>query len=242
MLLGLPGLLDHLGVKVKTVEGLLVGATNSVVGSDALVGSVVVDGEGAVRAHELGHRGVVVLRDLLAMQSLFYVTLLGSHHARRDELRAGGGALIASRVDAEAVDDFAADLERSAEEVLVLLDLVLAHVDLGQAQCALLDRSRRHRVTLVVAHAHQVRGDMLHLCLSYFGPGIGGTRCEFDQGVIALATLRHRASFMLVGAGALARLRELVPEELVEMLVLFGSLQRLAVDLVFRVRASPLSS
>lgn len=66
-LLSLTSLLHTVYLIVKALEGLLAHLADSFEGVFALVHTVVVDGEGTLRAHELGNCRVVVVADLLAI-------------------------------------------------------------------------------------------------------------------------------------------------------------------------------
>ena len=92
---------------VEAVKGLLVDGTNRFISATSLVRSVVVDGEGALRAEELRHGGVVLVRDLLAVQGGLNVGHI-LHNARggnfRSSLRDGIGIDYKTLVGAILVD------------------------------------------------------------------------------------------------------------------------------------------
>ena len=124
--------LDALDLRVEAVQGLLVDGAVHLVGGGALVRGVVVNREGALRAEELGHRRVVVLRDDLAVQrGLDGLLRVGLRQGLRSHLLSG----LAHRVDGEGALEAASNaaVDRAAEQLLVLLDVVLAHVQLGEA-------------------------------------------------------------------------------------------------------------
>jgi len=75
-LLSLTSLLHTVYLIVKAHEGLLAHLADSVEGVFALVHTVVVDGEGTLRTHELRNRRVVVVTDLLTVQGHFNVRQL----------------------------------------------------------------------------------------------------------------------------------------------------------------------
>lgn len=78
-------------ISVETNQGLLIDASHCFISVGSLVSCMVVDGEGTLGAHELGHRRVVVVRDLLAVERLLdvgKVVSAGRHDfSARDRLR-----------------------------------------------------------------------------------------------------------------------------------------------------------
>lgn len=67
-LLGLTPLLDALYLTVEATKSLLVDVTDGFITAITLVGGVVVNCEGALRAEELRHASVVLVRNFLAIQ------------------------------------------------------------------------------------------------------------------------------------------------------------------------------
>ena len=117
---------------VETVEGLLVDSTNCFIGAAALVCSMIVDGKGALRAEELGHGGVVLVRDLLAVEGRLHISHI-LHDARGGNFRGclGDGVRVDDQTLVRAVF---VHLLRSRVELFVLRELLLRHVNLGQTE------------------------------------------------------------------------------------------------------------
>lgn len=88
MLLSLTSLLNAIHFVVEARERLLVDSSNGFVTAIAFVSGVVVDGERTLRAEELGHASVVLVRNFLAVKGcLHFVHVLND--AWRGNLRAG---------------------------------------------------------------------------------------------------------------------------------------------------------
>mmetsp|Transcript_20328 Transcript_20328/g.27484 ORF Transcript_20328/g.27484 Transcript_20328/m.27484 type:complete len:376 (-) Transcript_20328:1275-2402(-) len=157
LLLALSRLLNVVHVLVEAGQSLLVDVANRFITATALVGCVVVHREGALRAEELRHRGVVLVRNFLAIQSRFHLV-----HVLNNAGRGDFGAC--KRHAIEGVDDEALIVTvlvhdtRLVVQVLIVRDLLLGHVDFGETE-----RARVHSgcegVRVVTAHAHHVSCD-----------------------------------------------------------------------------------
>ena len=87
ILLMLSYLLNVLRRLIISSESLLIHAANRFIRVSALVLSMVIDSERPIGQHEFGHSGVVLVRDLLAIEGTFNITDL-LEHLGGDNMRA----------------------------------------------------------------------------------------------------------------------------------------------------------